>query len=111
MAPKHDSRSTLNNGHRQTGPVGPVRVPFPDTSVQQGETYSITSSANVSKVGCTLMQNCFAVLALTNTQDLGWQRRTSRMQIGPYRHHELLTGRILYPVQGQDPEGHYERSA
>jgi hypothetical protein len=28
------------------------------------------------------------------------RKRTSRMQIGPYRRHELLTGRIVYPVQG-----------
>ena len=29
------------------------------------------------------------------------RRRASRMQIGPYRRHELLTGRIVYPVQGR----------
>jgi hypothetical protein len=28
------------------------------------------------------------------------RRRTSRLSIGPYRRHELLTGRIQYPVQG-----------
>ena len=28
------------------------------------------------------------------------RKRTSRMQLGPYRRHELLTGRIVYPVQG-----------
>jgi hypothetical protein len=26
MAPKHDFRFALNSGHRQTGPVGPVRA-------------------------------------------------------------------------------------
>jgi hypothetical protein len=47
---------------------------FRTRTLQQGEAYSITSSANVSKVGGTPMPNCFAVLALTTTQDLGWQR-------------------------------------
>ena len=28
------------------------------------------------------------------------RKRTSRMEIGPYRRHELLTGQIVYPVQG-----------
>jgi hypothetical protein len=28
------------------------------------------------------------------------RKRTSRLSIGPYRRHELLTGRIQYPVQG-----------
>jgi hypothetical protein len=28
------------------------------------------------------------------------RRRASRLSIGPYRRHELLTGRIQYPVQG-----------
>jgi hypothetical protein len=28
------------------------------------------------------------------------RKRTSRMQIGPYRRHELLAGRIVYPVEG-----------
>jgi hypothetical protein len=27
------------------------------------------------------------------------------MQIGPYRRHELLTGRIVYPVQGYTGDG------
>lgn len=50
------------------------RCHFPNRALQQGEAYSITSSANVSKVGGTPMPNCFAVLALTTTQDLGWQQ-------------------------------------
>lgn len=29
------------------------------------------------------------------------RKRASRMQIGPYRRHELLTGRIVYPVQAR----------
>jgi hypothetical protein len=28
------------------------------------------------------------------------RKRASRSSIGPYRRHELLTGRIQYPVQG-----------
>jgi hypothetical protein len=28
------------------------------------------------------------------------RKRASRSSIGPYRRHELLTGRIVYPVQG-----------
>jgi hypothetical protein len=28
------------------------------------------------------------------------RKRTSRLQIGPYKRHELLTGEIRYPVQG-----------
>ena len=28
------------------------------------------------------------------------RKRASRLSIGPYRRHELLTGRIQYPVQG-----------
>lgn len=28
------------------------------------------------------------------------RKRTSRLSIGPYRRHELLTGRIQYPAQG-----------
>jgi hypothetical protein len=28
------------------------------------------------------------------------RKRASRVQLGPYRRHELLTGRIQYPVQG-----------
>ena len=28
------------------------------------------------------------------------RKRTSRLSIGPYRRHELLTGCIQYPVQG-----------
>jgi hypothetical protein len=28
------------------------------------------------------------------------RKRSSRLNIGPYRRHELLTGRIVYPVQG-----------
>ena len=28
------------------------------------------------------------------------RKRASRSSIGPYRRHELLTGRIAYPVQG-----------
>jgi hypothetical protein len=33
------------------------------------------------------------------------RKRTSRLSIGPYRRHELLTGRIEYPVQGYDGYG------
>jgi hypothetical protein len=33
------------------------------------------------------------------------RKRASRMQLGPYRRHELLTGRILYPVQGYSGYG------
>ena len=28
------------------------------------------------------------------------RKRASRLSIGPYRRHELLTGRTVYPVQG-----------
>ena len=28
------------------------------------------------------------------------RKRTSRLSIGPYKRHELLTGRIVYPVLG-----------
>jgi hypothetical protein len=28
------------------------------------------------------------------------RKRTSRLQIGPYKRHELLTGEIRYPVRG-----------
>lgn len=28
------------------------------------------------------------------------RKRASRLSIGPYRRHELLTGKIRYPVQG-----------
>jgi hypothetical protein len=28
------------------------------------------------------------------------RKRTSRLSIGPYKRHELLTGRISYPVRG-----------
>src|SRR5258705_154804 len=28
------------------------------------------------------------------------RKRTSRLSIGPYRRHELLTGWIVYPVEG-----------
>lgn len=33
------------------------------------------------------------------------RKRTSRTQIGSYRRHELLTGRIVYPVQGYSGYG------
>jgi hypothetical protein len=33
------------------------------------------------------------------------RKRTSRLQIGPYKRHELLTGRIEYPVQGYSGYG------
>ena len=33
------------------------------------------------------------------------RKRTSRMEIGPYRRHELLTGRIVYSVQGYNGYG------
>ena len=33
------------------------------------------------------------------------RKRTSRLQIGPYKSHELLTGRIVYPVQGYSGYG------
>jgi hypothetical protein len=33
------------------------------------------------------------------------RRRASRMSLGPYRRHELLVGRILYPIQGYDGYG------
>jgi hypothetical protein len=28
------------------------------------------------------------------------RKRTSRTELGPYRRHELLTGKIVYPVEG-----------
>ena len=40
-------------------------APCPSCANIGSPRYSITSSANVSKVGCTLMPNCVAVLALT----------------------------------------------
>jgi hypothetical protein len=43
---------------------------FPTRALQQGEAYSITSSASVSNVGGTLMPSCFAVLALTTRLNL-----------------------------------------
>ena len=33
------------------------------------------------------------------------RKRASRLSIGPYRRHELLTGRIQYPVQGYSGYG------
>lgn len=33
------------------------------------------------------------------------RRRGSRMRLGPYKRHELLGGRIDYPVQGYDGYG------
>jgi hypothetical protein len=33
------------------------------------------------------------------------RKRTSRLQIGPYKRHELLTGRIVYPAQGYSGYG------
>src|SRR5258708_37324106 len=33
------------------------------------------------------------------------RRRASRLSIGPYRRHELLTGRTVYPVQGYTAYG------
>ena len=33
------------------------------------------------------------------------RKRTSRSSIGPYRRHELLTGRIVYPVEGYSGYG------
>jgi len=33
------------------------------------------------------------------------RKRASRSSIGPYRRHELLTGRIQYPVQGYSGYG------
>jgi hypothetical protein len=33
------------------------------------------------------------------------RRRTSRLSLGPYRRHELLTGHIEYPVLGYDGYG------
>jgi hypothetical protein len=33
------------------------------------------------------------------------RRRGSRMNLGPYKRHELLGGRIDYPVQGYDGYG------
>ena len=34
------------------------------------------------------------------------RRRASRLSIGPYRRHELLAGRIVYPVQGYTGYGY-----
>ena len=33
------------------------------------------------------------------------RKRTSRLSLSAYRRHELLTGRIVYPVQGYDGYG------
>ena len=33
------------------------------------------------------------------------RKRTSRLSIGPYKRHELLTGWISYPVQGYSGYG------
>jgi hypothetical protein len=52
-------RSTPINGHRQTGPVGPVRA-----MSGSERTYSITSSARASNVGGTVRPRALAVLRL-----------------------------------------------
>jgi hypothetical protein len=33
------------------------------------------------------------------------RKRTSRLSIGPYRRHELLTGRVEYPAEGYSGYG------
>jgi hypothetical protein len=33
------------------------------------------------------------------------RKRTSRSEIGPYKRHESLTGKIVYPVQGYSGYG------
>jgi len=54
-APKHHFRYTPINGHRQTGPVGPVRANNRLMHRNKQRSYSITSSARASSVGGTVI--------------------------------------------------------